>query len=176
MRKDIKKLASLIKLCAKDISRPGNYYKDNYVSIMLGFHATDAEPGELYVTDDSGYRSITLGDTRGNVSLDTGKRNNRLKHHGYMLLYSDQATYDTGKEKFQYPNYPSVAEIANRLEQIANGISLIPEGKNNCDYDEFWYDNRKPETLQYLADLVNKFAKAAAEDTRSAQEIFNSWR
>ena len=127
--------------------------KEFYVNRQLGMHETDAAPEVLYVTDDSGYRSITLGDVRGNVSYDTGKRDDSLKKMGYVLIYSENARYG----KYKYRCYPPIRNITKTLRRLANGEkveSVIYYPADGVDEDEF---------TSFIAKAVERFADAAEE-------------
>lgn len=172
MYKGINKLARLIKLMAKDVSKESSWWKMEHIGPALGLVETDDFFDEISVKDDSGYRSITIGDTRGNISRVNGRRITQEEHKGYMLLYSENCTYEGGTSKWKYRCFPSQKEIAERLQQVIDKIPLIPMNKNNCDSDEFWYDNKDEETLTYLSDVVKKYADTIANDNRTAEEIF----
>lgn len=170
----VKKLARLIKIMAKDVSKKSSWWKLEHLGSALGLEETDDFFDEISVTDDSGYRSITIGDTRGNVSRVNGRKIMEKEHKGYMLLYSENATYDEKGEKWKYRCFPSQAEIEKRLQNVIDKIPLIPLDKNNCDSEEFWYTDRDEETLSYLSDVVKKYADTIAKDGRSPEEIFES--
>ena len=170
MRKSCKKLAQLIKIAAKDVSMESSWWKTERVSVMLGFERTDSEPDLLVVRDDSGYRAIIVGDTRGNVSLDTGKRDNMLIHHGYAYLYSDNASYEGDKRVWEsgYRCFPPVKEIAEKLEMLYKGVEC--PGIKYFDGDS----EDRSKTIFYLASVVKKYADCIGADRRSPQEIFNA--
>lgn len=158
MYKGIKKLAKLIKIMGEDIAKECNScWKVEHVGIALGLAGTD----EISVTDDSGYRAITIGDTRG-------------KREGYMLLYSENCTYRNNSRVWEYRCFPSQIEIAKRLQLVLDKIPLIPLDKNNCESEEFWYENREWQTLTYLSEVVKKYADTIAMDPRTPEEIFAS--
>lgn len=136
----ILKLARLIKLMAEDVSKEDSWWKCEYIGPAIGLRETKNFWDEISVTDDSGYRSITLGDTKGNHIKGV--------HKGYMLLYSEN--YNYADEKWKYPCFPSVEEIAERLQLVLEKVPLIPLELNNCDSEEFWYENRDEDSLQYF--------------------------
>lgn len=173
-KKNFYKLAQLIKLAAEDISREDEYCKTEDVTMMLGMTRSDSAPGIIEVKDDSGYRSIVIGDTRGTVSLDTGKPDIGIKHKGYMLIYSENCNYIGEKDVWKYRCFPSVKEISERLYKVACYESLIPSCIN-CDSDEYWYDNNTEESRKYLGDFVRECAERIGNDPRTAKEIFNLW-
>lgn len=173
-KKNFYKLAQLIKLAAEDISREDKYCKTEDVTMMLGMTRSDSTPGIIEVEDDSGYRSIAIGDTRGNVSLDTGKHDVHIKHKGYMLLYSENCNYVGEKDVWKYRCFPPVKEISERLYTVACYESLIPSCIN-CDSGEYWYDNNTEKSRRYLGDFVRECAERIGSDPRTAREIFNSW-
>ena len=173
MYKGINKLAKLIKLMAKDVSYESSWWKHENIGPVIGLYETDTFFDEISVTDDSGYRCITVGDTRGNVSRVNGRPIKKEEHKGYMLLYSENSSYKNGKRVWKYKCFPSQEEIANRLQTVLDGNSLIPLDKNNCDTEEFWYSERDDETLKYLSGIVRKFADIIAADPRTAEKIFS---
>ena len=172
MYKGITKLAKLIKIMAKDVSKDSSWWKIEQIGPAIGFNETEDFFGEISVEDDSGYRSITIGDTRGNISRVNGRRIEREEHKGYMLLYSENCSYENDKRKWKYSCFPSQKEIENRLKKIVDKVPLIPMDKNNCDFDEFWYENRDDETLTYLSDTVKLYADTISKDKRTPEEIF----
>lgn len=173
MDKNIVRLAQLIKLAAKDVSKKDAWWKEESISAMLGIKKTDNSPCEITVRDDSGYRCITIGDTRGNVSLDTDKLDNNLEHKGYMLLYSENCDYKNDKRIWKYRCFPSNEELAVRLEKVLKGVPLIPLDKNNCDYDELWYSDRDDQTLKNLSETIRLHVERLSSDTRTPQQIFD---
>ena len=131
------KLAGLIKLMAEDVSKEDSWWKCEYIGPAIGLRETKNFWDEISVTDDSGYRSITLG------------------------------------EKWKYPCFPSVEEIAERLQLVLEKVPLIPLELNNCDSEEFWYENRDEDSLQYFSDVVREYADKIAADPRTEEEIFS---
>lgn len=91
--------------------------------------------------------------------------------HRYMLLYSEN--YNYADEKWKYPCFPSVEEIAERLQLVLEKVPLIPLELNNCDSEEFWYENRDEDSLQYFSDVVREYADKIAADPRTEEEIFS---
>lgn len=172
MYKGISKLARLIKIMAKDVSKESSWWKNEQIGVALGLDETNDFFDEISVTDDSGYRSITIGDTRGNVSRVNGRKISDEEHEGYMLLYSENCTYKGNEQKWKYRCFPSQKEIENRLQKVVDKIPLIPMDKNNCDSDEFWYEDREDKTLTYLSNVVKKYADTIANDNRTPEEIF----
>jgi len=172
MYKGINKLARLIKIMAKDVSKESSWWKTENIGAALGLEETDTFFDEISVTDDSGYRCITIGDTRGNVSRVNGRRIDEDEHEAYMLLYSENCTYNGNKRIWKYPCFPSQKEIEKRLQDVVDKIPLIPMDKNNCDSDEFWYERRDDEALTYLSNVVKKYADTIADDSRTSEEIF----
>ena len=157
MYKGIDKLAKLIKLMAKDVSKESSWWKVEMIGPAIGLPNSK---GEISVTDDSGYRSITIGDTRGN--------------RGYMLLYSENATYPKNERVWKYRCFPYQNEIARRLQKVVEEIPLISLDKKNCDSEEYWYSDRDEQTLKYFSSLVKRYADTIANDKRSAEKIYNS--
>lgn len=172
MYRGIRKLASIIKLAAHDVSKESSWWKLEKIGPMLGLEETDTFFDEISVTDDSGYRNIRIGDTRGNVSRVNGRRISDEEHKGYMLLYSEQCVYKNQERQWKYSCFPSEHEIAKRLQMVLDKGPLIPLDKKNCDSEEFWYEDRDEETLSYLSSVVKKYADTIANDTRSARKIF----
>ena len=170
----IKKLARLIKLMGKDVAKESSWWKMELIGPAIGLVETDTFFDEISVTDDSGYRCILIGDTRGNVSRVNGRKIKKEEHKGYMLLYSENCNYKDEKRTWKYRCYPSQKEIEDRLQKVIDKIPLIPLDKNNCDSEEFWYEDRDDKTLTYLSDVVKKYADTIAQDKRSPEEIFNS--
>lgn len=172
-KKDFYKLAQLIKIAAKDVSKEEAWWKIESISTMLGFEATDEEPDILEVVDDSGYRAIVLGDIRGNVSYNTGLLNNSLTHKGYAYLYSDNCSYDSNNKRIWesgYQCFPLVKDIAKMLECIARRIIL-----NNVKYFN-GDDNNSTSLCKYLSEIVIKCANAIGKNKKTAQEIFDSYQ
>ena len=172
MQAGVKKLAKLIKIMAKDVSKPDAWWKIESVGAALGFVETDSFFDEISVTDDSGYRAITIGNTRGNVLGVNGRKVAKDEHRGYMLLYSENCEYRDDKRVWKYSCFPSQREIENRLQKILDKVPLVPLGKNNCDSDEFWYKNRDKDTLEYFANVVKRYADTIAKDSRTPEQIF----
>ena len=170
----IDKLANLIKLMAQDVSKEENWWKTEYVGPVIGLPETEEFFSEISVTDDSGYRSITIGDTRGNVSRVTRRHISEEEHKGYMLLYSENSTWDGDEELWKYECFPSQEEIAKRLQAVLDKKPLIPLDKNNCDSEEFWYENRDEKTLQFLSDTVRIYADKISIDPRTVEAIFET--
>lgn len=165
-KKDLYKLAQLIKLAGQDISKEP-IWKHEDVSIMLGFERTDNEPDVLEVTDDSGYRSIVIGDIRGNISYDTHKRDDKLLHHGYVHLYSEQSSYKGDTEIWKYRCFPPTKEIAARLERLYNA-EYCPDIFQYYEGD----DENISSCVTYISEVVKKYVDKIASDERSALEIF----
>ena len=167
-KKDFYKLAQLIKLAAKDVSKSAGL-KCEDVARMLGFDKTDSGPDVLEVTDDSGYRSIIIGDIRGNVSLDTKKLDDKIFHRGYVYLYSEECSYKGDARNWEYRCFPPTKEIAAKLEKLYNS--------EYCP-DIFRYYAGDDENVSfcatYLSEVVKKYVDKIASDKRSALEIFNS--
>ena len=174
MYKGITKLAKLIKLMAEDVSSEKAWWKQEHVGTAIGLPETDTFFDEISVTDDSGYRCITIGDTRGNVSRINGRRIAEEEHMDYMLLYSENCRYNGARRVWKYRCFPSQKELADRLQKVYDKIPLIPLDKNNCDFDEYWYESRGEENLSYLSNVVKKYADTIAADKRSAEEIFKN--
>lgn len=172
MYKGVSKLAKLIKIMAKDVAKESGYWKAEHIGSAIGLKETDSFFDEISVTDDSGYRSITIGDTRGNVSRVNGRKIAKEEHKGYMLLYSENCTYRENTRVWKYKCFPAQKEIEDRLQKVIDKIPLIPMDKNNCDSDEFWYENRDDNTLTYLSDVVKRYAETIANDSRTPEEIF----
>lgn len=172
MYKGIIKLAKLIKLMAKDVSKESSWWKMEHVGAAIGLEETATFFDEISVTDDSGYRCITIGDTRGNVSRITGKRISQKEHKGYMLLYSENCSYEKDCRKWKYKCFPPQKEIEERLQKVIDKIPLIPLDKNNCDSEEFWYESKDDNTLTYLSDVVKRYADKIENDKRTAEQIF----
>lgn len=178
------KLAQLIKLACKEISRKNNYYKDFNVEAALGFDVTDAHPEQLTVTDDSGYRCIFIGDDHGNMSYDTGKYDKNIKNKGYCLLYTDNERDEEGG--YVYKCFPPVKVIADRLRAIANKETFYVYDVPDYTDDTKAYDRRgvmsagrldskeSQRAIRYFADTVNMFADKIAADPRTAEEIFKA--
>lgn len=164
------KLAQIIRAAGKEISRKGNYNKYYSVDGLLGHIKSDAHPEILEVEDDSGYRSIIIGDTRGNVSYDTDRHDDSLFHNGYAYLYSEQCSYnDEGKEIWSKRCYPSVDHLYRALLTLAKGDYDYKEGRFfSLDLDD---NNDFEKTRAYLSGVVEKFADLAASDSRTAADM-----
>lgn len=161
MYKGVSKLAKLIKIMAKDVAKESSYWKVEHIGPAIGLNTEESNQNEISVKDDSGYRSITIGDTSGN--------------RGYMLLYSENCGYSWGSDLcrvWKYRCFPPQKEIEDRLQKVIDKIPLIPMDKDNCDSDEFWYADRDDKTLTYLSDVVKKYADTIANDSRTPEEIF----
>lgn len=172
MYKGIRKLAKLIKMMAKDVSKEDAWWKMEQIGAALGLDETDPSYGEISVTDDSGYRSITIGDTRGNISKVNGRKITEEEHKGYMLLYYENCNYKNDERVWKYRCFPPQKEIEKRLQMVLEKIPLIPLDKNNCDSDEFWYEDRNDDALAYLANVVKTYADTIAKDSRTPEQIF----
>lgn len=176
MYKGIKKLAALIKIAAKDVTKESSWWEWSNIGIILGIHETNDFFGEISVKGNSGYRAIVIGDTRGNISQVNGRKIPEEEHKGYMLLYSENCNYEGSEKKWKYRCFPSQKEISNRLQKVVDKIPLIPIDKYNCDSDEFWYEKRDEEALAYLSDVIKKYADIIANDIRTPKEIFAACR
>lgn len=176
MYKGINKLAKLVKIMARDVSKEEAWWKTEQVGDVIGLCETDTFFDEISVTDDSGYRSITIGDTRGNVSRVNGRKISENEHMGYMLLYSENCDYSKNHEQWRYKCFPPQKEIAHRLQMVCDEIALIPLDKRNCDSEEYWYSDKNVKTLKYFASVVKKYADTVNADERSVEEIFESWK
>lgn len=157
----ILKLARLIKLMAKDVSKEDSWWKSEYIGPAIGLPETENFLDEISVTDDSGYRSITLGDTKGQHTKGGDK--------GYMLLYSEN--YNYADEKWKYPCFSSVEEIAERLQLVLEKVPLIPQKFDNSE--ECWYEKRDEDSLKYFSNVVREYADKIAADPRTEEEIFS---
>ena len=163
------KLAQLIKLAGKDISKPDEYAKEYRVHRLLGFVPSDDDPEILNVIDDSGFRAICLGDIRGNVSYDSEAINSMIFHKGYIYLYSEQCYYDANshREWKEWRCFPTIKYLSMVLKAIAQGTY----GKN--DFSIYLNDDDDFEaTKAYLSSVVEKYADKVWTDGRSAKEIF----
>lgn len=164
------KLAKIIRAAGKEISREDNYNKVYSVESVLGHWVTDAHPEILEVEDDSGYRSIQIGDIRGNVSYDTDKLDNNLFHHGYAYLYSENCTYnEEGKRLWTKRCYPTA-------DHLYRALATLAKGNYDCTENRYFRidlnDNEcLEETKKYLSEVVERFADMAMADTRTAEEI-----
>ncbi len=167
-KRDFYKLAQLIKLAAKDVSKKDAWWKSENVSKMLNFKRTDNEPDILEVVDDSGYRCILIGDTRGNVSLDTEKVDNTIFHKGYAYLYSEQCSYKGDIEKWKHRCFPPTSEIATMLEKLYNAEYCPQMIKYYAGDDE-----NISFCVTYLSEVVKKYIDVIASDERTAFEIFD---
>ncbi len=170
----IEKLARLIKIMAEDVSKDSSWWKSENIGAAIGLPETDTFFDEISVTDDSGYRCITIGDTRGNISRVNGRRITEDEHKGYMLLYSENCSYKDSERIWKYHCFPSESEIADRLQKVYKEVPLIPLNKENCDSDEYWYSAKNKDTLRYLSNVVKKYADVILADKRSADSIFKS--
>lgn len=162
------KLAQIIKVAGKEISKESNYNKHFNVEYLLGHHITDARPERITVTDDSGYRSIIIGDIRGNVSYDTGERR-EIKNKGYAYLYSENAHYsEDDKRLWNVRCYPTINHIYHALKILADGNYTYKEGRYITIYEG---DCGFEETKEFLSDTVNRLADLAYKDPRTAEEM-----
>lgn len=162
------KLAQIIKAAGKDISKEGNYNKDFNVDCLLGHHISDAHPERLTVTDDSGYRSIIIGDVRGNVSYDTGERSD-IKNKGYVYLYSENAHYnEEGKRLWNVRCFPTIDHIYHAIKILAKGDYDYVKGRYIDIYNG---DISFDETMKFLSGAVERFSDMAWSNPMSADEI-----
>ncbi len=168
-KKNFYKLAQLIKIAAKDVSKDDAWWKYEDVARMLDFKKTDREPDVLEIIDDSGYRSIVIGDCRGNVSLDSSKLDNKIFHKGYVELYSENSYYKNGNRIWKYRCFPPIKDIADMLEKLYNAeycpnvFRYYPGDDENVSY-----------CVTYLSEVVKKYVDKIASDKRTALEVFNS--
>ncbi len=165
------KLALVVKeACKKAIEYAEEGSKGYLLHVALGHTKTDAEPDCFEITDDSGYRSIHLGDTRGNVSYDTGKRDNSIFHKGYVYLYSEQARYnDKGDKIWTHDCFLTVDTLYHALKSLALGRY---KSEKTCYLDIWLNDNGNfEETKKYLSSVVKRFADTVWNDPRTAEEI-----
>lgn len=169
MYKGLRKLARLIKIMAKDVSKPNSYWKMEDIGAALGLIETEDFFDEISVTDDSGYRAITIGDTRGNISRMNGRKILENEHKGYVLLYSESCSYKGNKRVWNYNCFPSIEEIASRLQKIVDRIPL--NEKNGVTYACMYESNEQ--TLEYLSGVVKKYADKIASDSRTPDQIFS---
>lgn len=148
----MKDLARLVKVAKNEIVRD-HIAKEYHIENALGCFATDASPCRFYVTDDSGYRAITLGDVRGNVSLDAGERNNHLNHRGYVVLFSSQSHHESEREIWD-ARFPSQKQIEKILSTVAKG-----EKVKGARY--YPGDSGIEETMKFLAENVRRYEDMA---------------
>ena len=161
MDKQLYDLARLIKMLAKDVSKKDAWWKHEIVSRAIGLYETDTFFDEIRVTDDSGYRAITIGDTRGNISRVTGRRIAEDEHCGMMLLYRE-----CREKKYVYRCFPSVEEICNRLQMVKDQVILR---------DEYaWYERTDPEALAYYSKVVCEHAQMLAKTGKTPKELFDA--
>ena len=164
------KLAKLIKGAGKQISAPDEYNKVYSLERLLGHHVSDAHPEILEVEDDSGYRSIIIGDLRGSVSYDTKRLDNTLFHKGFVYLYSENCSYnEDGMRIWSKRNYPTADHLYRALRILAKGEYDYTEGR----YFSLSLNDKKnfKETRAYLSEVVEKFADMAWADRRTAEEM-----
>lgn len=162
MYKGLSKLAQLMKLMAKDVSKEDAWWKEENVSVALGI---EDESMNIIVRDDSGYRAIFIGDVRGQ---SVAERN----ENGYMIPYSENDSYNKGKHKWKYRCFPPQKDLEKLLQKIVDKEPLIPLDKNNCDSDDYWYSSRTDASLKFFSDTVKLHADKIAADKRTAKEIF----
>lgn len=160
------KLAQLVKLCAKDISKSSNIAKIENVHYILGLGKSTPV---LEVCDDSGHRNILLGDVYGDK--------------GYCYIYVDNADE---QGKFMYKCYPSIKEIAERFRKLSakSTFCVIDDPGNTEDvraYDSYgvmrteWLSKKRSiDAINYFADVINLFADKIEADPRAATEIFDA--
>lgn len=154
------KLAQLIKIAAKDIV---NDNINTYCSIhcMFGDCSMDRcyecsavlETAALEVKNNFGYRSIIIGDVRGNK--------------GYALIYSEESVVRDGKEKWKYRCFPPTKDIAMMLEKLYNG--------DYCDrivYHE-GSGGHLSECMAYLSKITKGYIDKINADKRTAQEMYD---
>ncbi len=153
-------LTKLIRLMALDVSKSKAYWKKESVSSALGLFENDLFFDEISVTDDSGYRCIIIGDTRGNTSRVNGRRILEKEHKGYMCLYSENSP-------FHYRCFPSIKEIYSKLIAIRDKQILL---------DEFsWYEREDPKALDYYAEVVMEHVKILERMGKRPREIFKRY-
>lgn len=160
------KLAQLVKLCAKDISKNDNIDKIKNIHYILGLKKSTPV---LEVCDDSGHRNILLGDVYGD--------------NGYCYIYVDN-TDEQGK--FMYNCYPPVKEIAERFRKVSakSTFYVIDDPKYTEDVSAYdsngvmrteWLSKKHSiDAIDYFADVVNLFADKIDADPRTAKEIFDA--
>ncbi len=164
------KLAEFIKAAGeKAIEYAEDGYKGCLAHISLGIKPTDEQPEILEAEDDSGYRAIILGDTRGNVSYNTGKRAN-LFHKGYVILYSENAEYKNGKTIYKYDAFPSVEQIYKQVKALKR--ANYKSNKTALFHMVYLDDNDDFEaTKKYLSEVIERFADIVWSDKRRALDI-----
>ncbi len=160
------KLAQLVKLCAKDISKSSNIAKIENVHYILGLEKSTPV---LEVCDDSGHRNILLGDVFGNK--------------GYCYIYVDNADE---QGNFMYKCYPSVKEIAERFRKVSAKYTFYVIDDPEYTEDVSAYDSNgvmraewrskkhSINAVNYFADVINLFADKIDADPRTAKEIFDA--
>lgn len=159
------KLARFVKLCAKDIAKD-KVNKIYSVSWKLGIR----EDPVFEIIDDSGYRSIFIGDTSKGI--------------GSCNLYTDCADTDG---KYTYRCFPPVKVIADRLRAMAAKETFYAEGDPCHTADVNAYDggnmamhidriNSKDgqRAIRYFAKAAKRFADRVEADPRTAEEIYES--
>lgn len=156
-------LAELIKLMATSVSQENAHWQNESISAALGLFENDLYFDEIKVTNDDGHRSITIGDTRGNLSRVNGRAIAEEEHRGYLLLYKE----DVSKGKsFYYRCFPSVREIYERLKLVVNKV-VLEDGFS-------WYERKDDTALDYYAKVIKEHAEVLERIGRTPQEIFNS--
>ena len=156
-------LAKQIKEAGKKAAEvDGTAFKIYRLNADLDIRKSDRNPEVLDITNDAGYRSIIIGDIRGNVSYDTGKLDNGLFHNGYAYLYSENCEYSSGgTRRWLCKCYPTITKLWQALKLLAGGEYKYC--KNEL-FEVYLGDNEDFEaTKQYLSAVVEKFADRAAE-------------
>ena len=162
MDKKLYELARLIKLMGKDVAKESAWWKVECISAAIGLNETEKFFDEISVTDDSGYRSITIGDTRGNVSRVNGRRISEEEHKGYMFLYSENR-----EGKYHYACFPPINEIYRRLCKVVQKEILAAP--------DTMYARKDAEALEYYAKVVTEHAEVLSKIGKTAQEILDSY-
>jgi hypothetical protein len=152
---NIAKLAKVIKLAGKEIAKD-RINKIFDVGIALGLHEYSDLTGIIEVEDDSGFRSIIIGDIGG-----TGK-----DYKGYIYLYEENASYVNYKPSYKYGCFPRQRDIAARLQRIVDGdLDGVCKDYSECvNHTEKGFEN-------FPAELIKKYAEAVGKDERTAEQI-----
>lgn len=164
----VKKLAQLIRIMAASVTKAE--WKAEYVKGYIMPNENETLLDTIEIRDDSGYRSIIIGDIRGNVSTN-GRPITEVEHMGYMFLYSENCTYSpTKKRVWIHKCFPLQKELEAMLQNVIEGEEVpishvgvrynVPEGRSE----------RK--VREYLSSVVKKYADLINKDSRSAKEIY----
>ncbi len=146
-------LAALIKAAARDTCKD-KFSKGEYVNIIID--KNDKSRHGIEITDDSGLRSLIIGD-------------NATSKYRYVSFYTERCSYEDGKPVWQYRCFPPIDKMVEMLEILYNKEYRPDIIEYHC------YDNDYSACVTYLSELVRKYADAVSDSTHASTVLLTSF-